>query len=386
MKLCDKENCTACGACINICPKQCISYKEDEYGYNYPMIDTSLCIECGRCNSVCHVLNKIDSCYPLYAYAVWSNDEQDRKTSASGGAASVFYQQTLKESGYCFGAAFDENLNVIIRGHNDNHIKEFKQSKYVHSDMNNTYKEIKSLLDECKKVILIALPCQVAALKMYLQKEYENLITVDLICHGTPPQKYLNEHIEMIENKKGKTVTEISFREDNSYVFSAYKDGHLIFADDRETDTYLLSFFYSLTYYEACYSCKYANPNRVSDLTIGDFWGLGSDIPFEHPYTGAISLVLVNTKKGQAFFEKASCNLFWEERTVAEAIKGNAQLNKPSKKPIVRKDFLSLYSKDGFEKSVESIYGKHIKYHKRIVFKNKIKTSIKSSIKKVLRE
>ena len=239
MKLCDHNQCTVCGACVNICPKQCISYKENIYGFLYPYIDSDLCISCGKCISVCHAINDITKNYPQNAYAVWSNDTEDRRTSTSGGAASVFYKQMLKIGGYCYGATYDNNLNVVIRGYRDERIIEFKNSKYVHSDMVESYKEIESLLYNNERVIFIGLPCQVAALKTYIKNDYDNLITVDLICHGTPPNKYLAEHIEMINSKTNKKIDTIRFRNDNEYFFNALMNvpayvGDRILVEDKD--------------------------------------------------------------------------------------------------------------------------------------------------------
>lgn len=385
MKLCDHNQCTVCGACVNICPKQCISYKENIYGFLYPYIDSDLCISCGKCISVCHAINDITKNYPQNAYAVWSNDTEDRRTSTSGGAASVFYKQMLKIGGYCYGATYDNNLNVVIRGYRDERIIEFKNSKYVHSDMMESYKEIESLLYNNERVIFIGLPCQVAALKTYIKNDYDNLITVDLICHGTPPNKYLAEHIEMINSKTNKKIDTIRFRNDNEFFFMAFLNNKKVYSKHKEIDTYLLSFFDALTYHEACYDCKYANPNRVSDITIGDFWGLGSEIPFNYPYSGAISLVLINTHKGHKFFQNTKSNIFYEQRTVEEAIKGNDQLNKPSTKHNLREEFLRCYDNNGFENAVESIYGEHIKRYKSIVLRNQIKAAVRSTAKRLLR-
>lgn len=385
MKLCDTEKCTACGACINACSKKCISYREDENGCSYPYIDENSCIGCGTCQRVCHVLNDVSRNYPTNAYAVWSNDQEDRKSSTSGGAASVFYNTVLKNGGVCFGATYDENLNVIIRGYTDSKIKEFKNSKYVHSDMLESYKEIRSFLLADKKVIFIGLPCQVAAIKQFLNKDYEKLILVDIICHGTPPIKHLREHIDLIEARKNRKAEAVRFREDNAFFFTLLDSNACFYRKHKEIDSYLLSFFDALNYYESCYDCKYACNMRVSDITIGDFWGLGLDTPFEHPYSGAVSLVLTNTDKGASFFETTKEKLFWEERPLEEAIKGNDQLNQPSKKSKNRESFLNSYSECGFEQASLGIYKEHIKKYKKILRKQEIENKIRNLAKKILR-
>lgn len=387
MNLCKKSECTSCGACVNVCPEKYISYITDKYGYTYPQINSDNCIKCGACQNVCHVNKTIQKNYPLEAYAVWSNDPEDRKTSTSGGAASVFYQKTLENDGVCFGAAFDDDLRVVIKGYSDSRIKEFKNSKYVHSSMENTYNEIKKLLINGKKVTFIGLPCQVAAIRTFLGRNYEDLLLVDLVCHGTPPQKYLYEHINYLETKYKKKTTQVKFRNDNEFYFILKADDSKPFANiHKDIDTYMISFFESLTYKESCYGCRYACSERVSDITIGDFWGLGSKEPFEHPYSGAISLVLLNTDKGREFFDTVKDEkLFYEKRTVDEAINGNAQLRRPSKRNENRDVFLEKYCSEGFENAVNSVYGSYIKKHKSIVRKNEAVRKARSFAKKLLR-
>lgn len=386
MKLCDTNICTSCGACINACPKGCISYKEDIYGFLYPNIDDKVCVECGACQKVCHVLNDVSNKLPTNAYAVWSNDPEDRKSSTSGGAASVFYNSILQERGICFGATFDDKLNVVIKGYSDqSKVLGFKNSKYVHSDMLDSYNEIKKLLLKEKRVIFIGLPCQVAALRSFLKQGYSNLLLVDIICHGTPPIKHLWEHISEIEKIKHNKTKFIRFREDNSFYLTLLDSKKSFYSKHKEIDSYMLSFFDALNYYDSCYDCKYACNERVSDITIGDFWGLGLENPFDHPYSGAISLVLTNTNKGKEFFKTTKNMLFWEERTVEEALKGNEQLNRPSVKNKNRDKFLEEYSKNGFEQASLSIYGDHIEKYEKIIKKQEFKSKIRRFWKKLLR-
>ena len=385
MEVCSQKRCTVCGACISACPQNCISLKTNEYGFDYPIVNNNLCIKCGKCRSVCHIINGVKKEYPQKAFAVWSNNPDDRKTSASGGAASVFYQKVLSEGGYCFGAAYDKDLNVVIKGYNSQRVTEFKQSKYVHSYMNDSYNEIKALLNDNQNVIFIGLPCQIAALKSFLHKEYDNLLLVDLVCHGTPPKSYLNEHIKQIREKTQSSVDSISFRNDEGYRFTAYCNKVVKYSKYNSVDTYLLSFLESLTFYDSCYECKYACNERCSDITIGDFWGLGMEEPFNHPYTGAISVVLTNTDKGQVFFDSLKTKLFYERRTVSEAINGNEQLNFPSKRNVNRDRFLELYKREGFEIAVNEIYKKAIRKNKITLKKNNFKYRIRSIAKKILR-
>ena len=253
--------------------------------------------------------------------------------------------------------------------------------------MGDSYRKIKDNLLDNKKVIFIGLPCQVAAVKRFLGKEYENLVLVDIICHGTPPKKHLDEHINYIDKKTDEKTTRIKFRDDNEFLFMNFKNDELkpFYTKTKNADSYLLPFFKSLNYYESCYSCKYAQNKRVSDITIGDFWGLGAEEPFNHPWTGAISLVLVNTDKGKTFFEIAKTKLFAEERSVKEALMGNDQLNRPSRLNKNRSEFLRLYKENGFEYAINMIYGEYMRKEEKIYNKYQRKIKFRNFVKKVLR-
>lgn len=386
-KICSNKYCTSCGACVEICPKSAIKMGKNEYGFVFPKIDESICIDCGLCYKKCHINASLEMKYPQDAYAVWSNNPEDRNTSASGGAASVFYQSVLSMNGICYGAKFNEDLNAVFTGYEDHRIVDFKGSKYVHSDMNSIYNSIYSHLCKDKKVLFIGLPCQVAAIKSYLNTDYRNLILVDLICHGVPPQQYLNEHVEHFEKKCSKQAKLVRFRIDNNFCFILCNENvqHPFVKKHRSIDTYMLPFSDELSFYEGCYNCKYACNKRVSDITIGDFWGLGSEEPFNHPYTGAISLVLLNTEKGKSFFETTKESLFYERRTVEEAIKGNDQLNRPSKRNDKRDEFLDLYKDNGFEYASAKIYKKELKRNRRIILFQNIDSGFRQIAKRILR-
>lgn len=323
----DLQECTNCNACGQICPRKCIKNKNGKI-----YLDEKRCISCNLCVNVCPILNRSlhRCCYPKEAYAAWSLDKEDRKTSTSGGAASVLYQHALKSGWYIVGAAYNEELQVELYVTNKKErIQDFKQSKYVLSQTNNCYKRIKELLNNDISVLFIGLPCQVAGLLSYLRKPYEGLVTIDIICHGTPSPQTLQDYIK--SRDKHRKAVKLRFREDNEFCFKLMDNsGNTIYKKYGRTDEYLAAFLEGLNYQEQCYSCIYARPERISDLTIGDFWGLGEKEPFCHPYTGAISLILVNTDLGKSFLEQCKKNLFIEKRKVEEAICGNAQLQHPT--------------------------------------------------------
>ncbi len=376
--LISKGQCTGCMACLQACPKQCIKTKKDNLGHIYPMLQNEQCINCNICKKVCPVLTKSNFDFQAIkkAYAVWSLNSKERKSSASGGVASEFYRYALKQNYYICGVQYQDNYYAEHRLSKDlKDISKYKQSKYVFSDSSNIYKRIKSLLDNDEKVLFISLPCKVAGLMGYLGKQYKNLITVDIVCHGTPSYQNLQEHIKTVTN--GKYTDKLQFRMDNEFLFSMNLGNKNIYSKIGRQDMYLAAFLEGINYRESCYQCSYAIDKRISDITICDFWGLGQEIPFEHPYSGAVSAVLINNEVGQKFFNDCCENFFVEERTVEEAVKGNAQLNYPTPEHKKRKQFEELYEQRGFEKAVYHCLKSEIKEDKKELSKRLVRHNLR---------
>lgn len=351
--ICKKESCTGCFACFNICPKKCISMKEDKCGYIYPIINENICIKCGLCKKVCPSLESVKFNNPQKAYAAWALDNKERESSTSGGVASVFSKIILKKNGIVFGAAINKDKRVNhIRVETLDKLKKLKGSKYVHSYIEDMYKKCEEDLKIGVDVLFIGTPCQIAGLKKYLRKEYLNLFTVDIICHGVPSQKLLQDYIN--KDIRNNTYDYISFRNKDGYCFKLYKDNKEIYSKSMKESLYLLGFMNALFLRENCYSCKYAQEERVSDVTIGDFWGLGDDVEFNHSKKGGVSLILSNTIKGDKLINLCKEELFLEERSIKEAIKGNAQLRRPSIKHKNYSKFQREYPSKGFVRATKN--------------------------------
>lgn len=350
--LASEGKCTGCMACVQCCPKQAIHIYENSQGFLLPEIDTKSCISCTKCEQTCPILRAQTTHRPQKAYAVWSLDDQCRKDSASGGAAAELYKTALQENWWICGAAYGDTFHVKhILTREPEMVSAFQQSKYVYAEVDDIYCDIKRVLERGDKVLFISLPCKVAGLKGYLGNNYPGLVTVDIVCHGTPSYRILHDHIMAMQ--KGQCATDLMFRQDNEFIFSLKKQGKPVYSKIGRQDTYLAAFLEGLDYRESCYQCPFAKPERVGDLTICDFWGLGTKIPFDHPYTGAVSAVLINTEKGTAFFEYSRQRFFVEERPVEEAIEGNRQLNEPTPIHSERERFKQLYDTVGFESAVE---------------------------------
>lgn len=354
-KICDKNKCTGCSACINICPKKCITMQEDEYGVLMPYINEEECINCNICTKTCPENNHIEYTKPIKVFAGWSLDENVRKKSASGGIAYEMYKHVIGNNGIAVGTSFDENLDLVHKiATNLEEINKFRGSKYVQSSIGRVYGKIKDLSKEGKQVIFIGTPCQVSGLKNFMgNKNMDNIITVDLVCHGVPPIKYLKEYLKYISVQD--KIDSISFRGINNWNFTCYKNEEVIYKKHDKEDFYYNSFLNGLFYRENCYHCKYAKKERIGDITIGDFWGLGKEIPFNYDTTDGVSLILVNTEKGHKFLNEINTKIFLQERTLEEAIKGNAQLSHPSVKNKETDKFKELYKKYGFKEAIKNV-------------------------------
>lgn len=351
MKICDDNSCSGCCACFNICPKDAISMIENENGITIPKVNMKKCIICNACRNVCPNNTIPKRMRSDYAYAVWSKDDEDIAHSSSGGAAAVFSRKILQNYGVVFGAAYTDGTVKHIRVDNESELYKLRGSKYVQSQIDKIYNLVKKDVISGKQVLFTGTPCQVAGLQSYLGKDYENLLTIDLVCHGTPPIKYLQEYISDIIGKNEIWNT-IAFRGSYDCYLTVSDNARIVYQRKAGDDLYFHAFLQGLTYRENCYHCQYACIDRVADITIGDFWGLDKT-KLIHPYTGKVSLVLLNSKKGERLFTVAKEDLIWEQRDINEALnpkQGN--LLHPSSKHCDRKIFIDSYHKIGFKRAV----------------------------------
>jgi len=214
-RICKKEKCTGCFACYNSCKKNAITMIEDKNGFIHPKIDQNKCINCGLCKKICPVLNEVKKIEPEECYAAFSKDKDIRTNSTSGGIGYTLYSKFIEEKGVVYGAKFKDGKLVISRTENIDEIKKFQGSKYVHAYVEDAYLQVKKDLSEDKKVLFIATACQIAGLKRFLIKEYNNLYLVDIVCHGVPSQKYLKDEIKKYH---GMNIDEkLKFRNNNDY-------------------------------------------------------------------------------------------------------------------------------------------------------------------------
>ncbi|MBQ7396415.1 MAG: Coenzyme F420 hydrogenase/dehydrogenase, beta subunit C-terminal domain [Lentisphaeria bacterium] len=330
----NSELCCGCGACANICHKRAIVLSQDKQGFYVPQIDRKKCIECGLCKKVCPIGRKSELEEPVFVpevYAAYSKDGSVKRQSTSGGVFSVLANHTLSKNGIVYGAAFDENLTVRhigIRTKSD--LPKLRGSKYVQSFISdNIFVEIKNELLRGTPVLFTGTPCQVAGLKFFLGHNYDNLLTVDLICHGVPSPKVFEEYLKDLELEYGK-ISSYKFRDKqhgwthpNVEFCANGKIYHIPYGLD-----YFIGLFGKSTIRTSCYSCEYASSKRISDITVGDFWGFVQTGSMVDDNTG-ISCLICNTAYGKECFDMLKDDFVYEKRTFEEVARKNPRLSSP---------------------------------------------------------
>ena len=321
-------DCTGCGACSNICPKDCIEMKSDKTGFKYPFVSKEKCIGCDLCVKVCPMMKSTSANqkYPV-VYAAWSKNPDIRYKSTSGGAFSEFAYAILEMGGVVSGAAYDSNNmveHIIVEDIEE--IEKIRQSKYTQSDIGYVYREIKNRLERNVVVLFCGAPCQVAALKSFLVKEYSNLYTIDFICRGMNSPKAYRFWLDELETKYKSKINKVWFKyKEYGWKKSPFctridlenGDQHIISGNDNHFMIgYLRGNFYLRP---SCSECHFKGINRVSDITVADFW----KIPEELDDDLGTSMIMLNTNKGEQLFAKIKNNLNAYKREPNEIIKGN---------------------------------------------------------------
>ena len=318
----DKRNCSGCYACYNICPQKCISMQSDDEGFWYPVVDTKQCIDCGLCEKVCPIENKkIVENHPL-TYACINKNDKIRKQSSSGGVFTILAEKIIAKHGVIFGAGFDGNFSVVHSWTDRmDGLSNFRGSKYVQSRIGDTYKKARNFLKQGKEVLFSGTPCQIAGLRSYLDKDYDNLLCVDIFCHGVPSPLVWEKYCSMTaENRELKAI---SFRDkkDGWKKYSAlfeFNNGEIL-KEPAKDNKYIQGFLKNIYLRPSCYSCKFKTLNRQSDITLADFWGIQNILPNFDDDKGT-SLVMVNTQKGAEIFSSIVDKINYEKVDINQAI------------------------------------------------------------------
>lgn len=349
MSICTKERCSGCSACFNICPAKAITMREDKLGILLPEISKKKCTQCNLCKMVCPVNNPVPPNAPQHCYAAWAKQQTNNEKSSSGSIAWNLGLAIIKAGGCVWGVSFDDDFSLryhVADAPED--LSAFCGSKYTQSIVGDSYTQIKQLLTCGKTVLFIGTPCQVAGLRNYLRKDYSTLYTADLICHGMPPGKYLQEYIQRLCPNLCARKTEILFRSQCNYNFSIITDGNVRYNTEASLDPYYFAFIKMLTPRNSCYNCQYATAQRMGDITLGDFWGLQRQSLHHPALPNNISVVFINTPRGTELWNQIENSVISEEREISEAIQGNANLRAPSSPSPRREIFCRAYEQGGF--------------------------------------
>ena len=383
-------DCCGCEACKNACPKLAITMKEDNKGFLYPSIDENKCNNCGLCKNICdfQVKDLSNSSLPS-VYAVINKNEDQLLLSSSGGAFSAMAKWILDKNGVVFGCAWNDNMEPQHIAITDlSKLNRLQGSKYVQSRIGYSYQKVRNYLNEGKYVLFSGTPCQCAGLRTYLRKEYDKLICVELICHGVPSRKFFLDYINLLEKKLNGKILDIRFRDKKrgwgALLYIKYKDKygrqkHKYLSVD---ESYYYNYYWSGNFYrESCYSCKYACLYRRSDFTIGDYWGIRSAHP-EIDISKGVSIILVNTPKGEKNLQELSHYMFMTPSNIEFAIKENGQLISASTKKEQVDVLWDIYLNGG----AEAIQNYYIHNNRKRIIMGKIKRIVPLSIKNFARK
>lgn len=324
-------DCCGCYACKTACPTQCIEMLEDGEGFWYPKIDTARCVGCDVCEKVCPALKQEKESHdlPPKAYAAINKDETVRKESSSGGIFTLLAEQILSEGGVVFGAAFSENCREVnhIPVERPEELYRLRGSKYVQSRIGETYRQVQEALNGGRKVLFTGTPCQIEGLKTFLGKDHAGLLCVDIICHGVPSPKVWKEYVKYREESAGAPVRQTFFRH-KKYGWKMFSvlcefSNETVYVENLSKDFYMQAFLKNACLRPSCHQCHYKKLNRVSDLTLADFWGIEQVMPEMDDDQGT-SLLLVHTEKGEELLKCLSSAMTCKAADVKRAVEFNS--------------------------------------------------------------
>lgn len=376
-----KSECCACTACEHACPVQAISFVNDEEGFLYPTINKEKCINCGLCERVCPVEHpNYNNTESPEVYAAIMKDVEQRKKSSSGGMFYAIAIWILQQGGKVYGATMDENHQVRHIGvDNLEDLNLLRGSKYVQSDLRSVFADIKKELKTGHWCYFVGTGCQVAGLKSFLRKEYDNLLTSDLVCHGVPSQWLFNQHIAYLEGKYKGKVSNYQFRNNEGWggceIFDLTNRREKIKRYKFPTydlSPYLYSFMYGMTSRYSCYDCHFARIPRQGDITLADYWGVSKFFP-DFDTTKGASLVMINSSCGKYIWNSIEGSCIFEQSCVEDGAKNNGNLIRTTTCPDIRHQCYSEIRSRGYADVARK------EFRCDNYFKNKIKQLILNS-------
>lgn len=370
MKNYNNEKCCACGVCSIVCPKKAITLKENNEGFKYPIVDKEKCIECGLCDKVCNYKNPHNFNKTHKAFAVVNKNHDLLLRSSSGGAFSAIAAEVLKTRGIVYGSRLYQN-SLIVKHCRITKLEDLEYilgSKYVQSDISEILPMVKDDVLNGEFVLFSGTPCQIDALNGYLgNKKYNNLITIEVICHGVPSAKMFADYISVIEKKKNVRVVDFSFRSKRRSPWKTLR-GEVCIEEKGKKKVKLLSPILS-SYYnmflrgeifrDNCYECPYAKKERTGDITLGDYWGIEKNDSIYINIENGVSCLLINTNKAEDFINRLQVNWYLIDANYTDIAMNNKQLSEPTKRNVNREKIINMYAQSGYE-AVEQAFIKNL--------------------------
>lgn len=370
----EKKDCCGCGACFNACPAKCISMEYDEEGFQFPKVDKNKCVDCNICEKVCPILTNNNMCDDYTeGYAAINKNDQMRLKSSSGGIFSLLANEIISLGGLVVGVAMSSDCRKAQHKIIDSKesLNSLLGSKYLQSDVGDIYQRIKKELINNRLVLFSGTPCQVSALHNYLGKKYENLICIDLICHGVPSPGLWEKNVEYIENRTNSTLLGVNFRCKKEQITAEYGIHYKNACyQPKDEDPYFRMFLKEYSLRLCCYDCKFKGISRSSDITLGDFWGINDFYPDMDDGKG-VSLIVIQSTKGKQLFERIKIYLETKQVDINRVFEThNDAMIKSSVKPSDRKEFWNDYQALSYD----------------ALFKKYVPLNSKEKVKKILRK
>lgn len=370
------DACYGCQACAQICSHGAITMQANDEGFLFPHIDVNRCVDCGLCQRTCitqeETLSGLFHSTPQTVYAAWNRNLTERLESSSGGVFYLLAKQCIEEGGVVYGADYKDNMTVCHRRFVDSEtLKRTRGSKYVQSDIADTYIQVQKDLKDGHKVLFSGTPCQIAGLRLFLRKPHDNLLTIDLVCHGVPSPLLFKEHIKYLEKRYKDHVTDFKFRAKKKSGWRSYVK--CIFYHHRPLWFIFGKNFYSYGFHQgyfsraSCYTCDFSRKERVGDITLSDFWNAESKHPeLKRTRKWGFNLVMCNTMRGQELFNSIAQNVESHTYPIQTAIDGDVRLRHTEQRPVLRAQIYNLLNEKGYA-YLESAYGAKMTLLQRIV-------------------
>ena len=347
----EKSNCCGCEACVQVCPKHCIDFLQDNEGFFYPKVNVEACINCGLCDKVCPILNVYEEHKPQEVLAAVNKNDIVRSESSSGGIFTVLSSDIISSGGAVFGVRFNERWQAVFDyADTIDKVAAFRGSKYLQARIGNSFTQCKTLLDTGRMVLFSGTPCQIAALNHFLRKPYSNLLTVDFICHGVPSPKVWNQYLEEVIDAGKNAISDVKFRNKKNGLASfglslGYdkKNKILSLCSPITKNAFMKAFLTNLILRPSCHFCPAKNGRSHSDITIADFWGIDKIAPEIDDDKGT-SLVMIHTEKGAKLWERNDFK--WVKTRYEDVLIYNPCVAKSAKPHFNREKFFCGFSNE----------------------------------------